>query len=126
MHKNRLESILNKNRKSDQRLTMIAIIKKGGNIISIGINDYFRLAYPFKDVNNYSKYSGLHAELDAINKCTKEQLKGSTIIVYGLSRTGKLPLSSRPCKSCYNAIKSVGIKKMIYYNKEGKEIRENV
>jgi tRNA(Arg) A34 adenosine deaminase TadA len=97
-----------------QRVTMISIIFKGNSILAIGENNYDRKQYPFKWKNKYKSYSGLHSELDAINKCNKHQLKGATIAIYGLRRINMVT-STFPCASCLNAIKDVGIKKIIYW-----------
>jgi deoxycytidylate deaminase len=120
-----LNFIVEKNRRVNQRITMIAIIQKGGKILSIGINNYFRLCYKFKEKNKYGRYQGLHAELDAIKKCTKEQLKGSTMIIYGQTIQGNFPKSTRPCEACYRAIVLTKIKKIIYYE-NGLEVKETI
>jgi deoxycytidylate deaminase len=105
------------------RVTMISIILKGGSILAIGENDYERKSYAFKNKNGYKQYQGLHSELAAINKCTKEQLKGSTIIIYGLGGE-QVPYSTKPCEHCLHAIKDVGIKTIIYYEHgEQKKLR---
>jgi deoxycytidylate deaminase len=120
-----LNNILENNRKINQRITMVAVIQKGGKILSIGINDYFRLCYKFKDRNQYGEYQGLHAELAAIKKCTKKQLQGSIMSVYGQTVQGNFPKSTRPCCNCLNAIKAVGIRKIVYYE-NGLEIKETI
>jgi tRNA(Arg) A34 adenosine deaminase TadA len=112
--RNERDNHTNSNKYTKQRITMISMIVKGGNILAIGENDYDRKSYPFKTVNRYKSYNGLHSELAAINQCTAEQLKGSTIVVYGLRRVNA-PYSTKPCPSCINAIKAVGIKKIVYY-----------
>jgi tRNA(Arg) A34 adenosine deaminase TadA len=113
--------INNPNKYVRQRVTMISIIFKGNCILSIGENNYDRKQYPFKGKNKYKPYNGLHSELDAINKCNKDQLKGSTIAVYGLRRINA-PYSTKPCPCCLNAIKDVGIKKIIYWENNQQQI----
>jgi tRNA(Arg) A34 adenosine deaminase TadA len=99
------------------RITMIALIIKGGSLLALAENNYQRLSYPFKKRNCYRHTSGLHSELAVINKCTASQLKGSTIVIYGLGGLHP-PRSSKPCSACMKAIKSVGIKKIIYFENE--------
>lgn len=108
-----------------QRIFMVAIIMKGGNILSIGYNDYNRLQYSFKKENKYNNSAGLHAEMSAIKKCSKTQLKGATIMVWGVSKAGNFILT-RPCESCRNAIKKVEIKKIIYFDKKNNKNIEKI
>ena len=104
---------------------MAAAIIKGGNIISIGNNKYNRLSYPYKQMNGYSKLSGLHAELDAIKKCSKSSLLGATIVITGVTKAGNRILT-KPCPACRNAIRAVGIKKIIYFDKSGQKHIERI
>lgn len=103
--------------RNDQKVAMIAMIIRGGNVIAIGKNNYHRLSFPYRTQDNYSKFSGIHAEKDAIRKCTKEQLKNSSIIIFGMNVSSGNIVKSKPCKSCLSAIKSVNIKKIIYFDK---------
>lgn len=82
-----------------------AIIVKGGRVLAFGINV------------NKGLYS-MHAEMVALNKCNKEELKGASIYVARVSN-GE-PRMSRPCDVCQHAIADVGIKKVFYT--EGVEV----
>lgn len=109
----------------NNRVCMVAMISKGGNILSTGINKVDRKKFPFKIRNQYPHYAGLHAEMNAINKCTKNQLSNASIIIIGISSAGNL-LKSKPCKACMNAIKAVGIKKVTYFDKTGQKFVEKL
>lgn len=105
------------------RMCMIAIIIKGNSVIATSSSNQDRKTYPFKFQNKYEQRHGYHAELNVINKCTSQQLRGSTIIVYGLTGGNNYPFSTKPCEHCLNAIKNVGIKKIIYFeNGEQKKL----
>ena len=123
---NKIYNYIKNSKQIDQRVTMIAIITKNGRVLSIGHNDKNRLSFPFKHKNGYSDLSGIHAEVDSIRKCFKSQLKGATITVIGINtRSGNMVLS-KPCISCMNAIKEVGIKRIIYFDKDGKKYIERI
>jgi deoxycytidylate deaminase len=101
--------------KPPQRIFMVAIIKKGGAVISIGYNNVLRKSYKWKKENSFRPEQGLHAEMDALNKY-HSPLKGATIEVYGSTYNGN-PLScTKPCASCRKALLIRGVKKLIYMN----------
>ncbi len=105
---------------------MVAIITKGGRVLSIGHNNKYRLSFPFKKENGYSSLSGQHAEMDAIRKVYSSRLKGTTITVLGVNSRSNNQVMSRPCNACSNAIKEVGIKRIIYFDKAGKKYIEKI
>lgn len=110
----------------EQRVQMIAIITKNGRVLSIGHNSKYRLSFPFKKENGYSELSGMHSEMDAIRKVYSSLLKGATITVLGINSRSNNQVMSKPCNACINAIKAVGIKKIIYFGKDGKKYIEKV
>jgi deoxycytidylate deaminase len=98
-----------------ERVITVAAISKGGSILSVGVNDYSRLSYPFKKINRYKERQGLHAELAAIFKCSKKQLKGSTMTVYAETRAGKPLACCKPCPACRRACELTGVKTIKYW-----------
>ena len=102
------------------RVTVMAVLVKGGSVLAMSDNDHLRRKYPFKRENRYTDYNGYHAELNVINQCNKKQLLGSTIIIYarGLEHSTR---SSFPCKACLEAIRRVGIKKIVYFEKNQRQ-----
>lgn len=110
----------------EQRVQMIAIITKNGRTLAIGHNNKNRLAFPFKKVNGYSTLSGIHAEMDAIRKVYSSQLKGATITILGINSRSNNLIMSKPCPACLRAIKEVGIKKVVFFDKEEKKYIERV
>lgn len=109
-----------------QRVTMFAAIVVGGNRLSVGTNNINRQSFPYKDANGYRALAGIHAEMDAIRKCRKKVLQGSTIVVWGFNTKSKNVVKSRPCKACMNAILAVGIKKVLWFTKQNEKIVEKV
>lgn len=87
-----------------------SVIVKGGRVIATGIN---------KDRNHPAIVSSehiktdcsVHAEIDAIKKA--KDATGATVYVARVNRRGQAR-DSRPCNRCYSALKSNGIKKIIY------------
>lgn len=90
-------------RSSHSRNMHAAIILKGGRVISTGYN-----------------HGQTHAEIAAIHRATRpggyKNLLGSTIISFMCRRrTGSIG-NSKPCSSCMDAIRSQGIRRVVYYN----------
>ena len=91
----------------DMRVTIGAVISKGGKVISVGHNQ--KKTHPL--TNTYS----LHAEAAAIigRRYHKEDLSGCSIWVYR-ERTSGEPGMSKPCDDCMRLIVASGIKKVYY------------
>ncbi len=123
---NKLINYIKNSKKIDQRVTMISIITKNGRVLSIGHNNKNRLSFPYKTENKYPSLSGIHAEMDSIRKCFKSQLKGATITIIGINTRSWNQVMSKPCEACMNAIKEVGIKRIIYFDKDEKKYIEKV
>jgi len=87
-----------------------AIIVKGGRVLATGINK--ERNHPMIVSSEHIKtHCSVHAEVDALKKAG--DVRGATIYVARVNRIG-LERNSRPCKYCYENIKSSGIKKIIY------------
>lgn len=99
-----------------KKYKMAAVCVKGGRVVGVGFN---------KDKNGVIKnrnylLKGHHAELDLILSMPKEMLKGSIIYVAGITRSGNLCWSSKPCAVCQTTLKSYGIKAAIYHDQYGR------
>jgi|SRR6266850_6942409 len=86
-----------------------AVIVKGNRVLSSGYNE---IRY-----DSWLKKSNRHAEEAAIVRLLKENrlsdLNGSTIYVSRVCPSGRLGLA-KPCKSCDQLIRSVGISQVVY------------
>jgi deoxycytidylate deaminase len=83
------------------------VVARGNKVISVGINKI--KTHP----RSNHPWSMVHAELDAILGCTKEELKGADIYLFRQTKNGK-PACSKPCQYCQKLIEVSGIKKVIY------------
>lgn len=88
-----------------------AVIVKAGRVISLGVNKWRNreMNSPQAEYNPYLTY---HAETDAIGNA-RNDLSGATIYIARIGKDGNEKFS-RPCQRCTQAIKAVGIKKVIY------------
>jgi len=88
-----------------------AVVAKGNKIIGWAPNK-FRNS-PFVDAENVSD----HAEAAVIRELLKNysDLKGTTIYIARLGRTGDIRMS-RPCSNCMKLIVDAGIKEIVYTN----------
>lgn len=111
-------------RQSGVRAAHVAILVKKNKIVKIGWNKNRThpktKEYPY--VGSRPKYNrinvGIHAELDVMMKCGKEDLRGHDMIVLRVDGTGKLN-NSRPCIGCMGAIKQFGVDNIYYSNCNG-------
>ena len=101
--------------KSEMRTKHGAIIVNNNKIISVGYNQY--------DYNMFHKIIerkrlSIHAEIDAINKCEKRLLRGSTMYVIRYSHIHHQLMDSSPCPRCQKILKKImreyGLQKVIY------------
>lgn len=90
-----------------------ACVMKKNKVLSVGCNSY--KTHPAS--GSYCKYH--HAEFDALIGLTRSDTLGATIFVARLRKDNKLAIS-KPCKSCQEMIDAMGIKKVVYVNREGK------
>lgn len=91
-----------------------SVIVKGGRVISTGINK--ERSHPRIVSSEHIKdHCSVHAEIDAIKKA--RNVSGATIYVARINKKGAAR-DSRPCKRCFETIKSNGIKKIVYTTSE--------
>lgn len=98
-----------------------AVIVKGGAVLSTGYNK-MRFTRELQRPT-------LHAEADAILKVLKEgrqaSLVGAVLYVSRYTKGGKVGLA-KPCSSCMELIRSVGISCVNYTNDDGSTTRMKV
>lgn len=109
-HRSRLNRAIKLAHLSEARHRHGAAIYKGGSLISVGVNVVKNSAFIIGDAACNPK---CHAETMAIKAAGQTELSGATIYVARINRTG-LPLYSRPCYTCMEAISQAGIKKIVY------------
>lgn len=94
-----------------------SVVVNKNKVISIGYNilkTHRHSPHPFKSS---------HSEFRAIWGVDPKELRGSSIYVYRQRKNGELGLA-KPCESCYNLIKSVGIKTIYYTDYDGYKVEE--
>lgn len=91
------------------RCRHVAVVVRGGRLLSIGYNHTKagRLFDPiFED-------KGYHAEIDALERLSDEELDGAVLYVVGMTRQGKI-LNSRPCFRCQVVLERLPLKDVLY------------
>ena len=94
-------------RDADCYYQLCALVVKKKRVLSVGYNN------PKTHPLAKTKMKQLHAEMDAIIRCTPEQLDGAELIVVRARRDRKVGMA-KPCKACHSFITSVGIKRVYY------------
>lgn len=64
-----------------------------------------------------AKYSGLHAEIQALKSSGRSKIRGSSMFVYRETKQGCLALA-KPCKDCMSKLIDFGIKWLFYTTSE--------
>lgn len=94
--------------KSDYHHKLGSVIIKKNRILGLGFNKPNKTSphsnHPFRTI---------HAELDAILSCDRQDLIGSTIYIYREFKDGS-PAPAKPCTYCQQLIELAGIKKVCY------------
>lgn len=86
-----------------------AIVYRSGRVLGTGTN-YMRnipdYQIPYEDIS-------VHAEIAAAKRVSPEALRGATVYI---ARRGKCDVHamSHPCPSCYEALKKMGVKRIVY------------
>ena len=96
-----------------------AVLVKGSSIRNVACNKHRHCSFGkrFRDHNDGDPT--LHAELGAILGMDRSITQGSTIYVVRINREG-LPRMSKPCPMCESALKHVGVKRVVYTDRNGR------
>lgn len=96
---------------SDRNQKHAAIIVKGGRILAMKTNK----GRNHPDIVSDAKTdAAIHAEVAALRACPPDMdLHGATIYIARAGRRG-VPLMSKPCPNCQDALRARGIRKVIY------------
>lgn len=87
------------------------VLVKGGSILSTGIN---QIRYKAIGSSHFTKWKeSLHAERDALSKCSKEDIRGSSLYIYRENANG-IPALSKPCSQCSYMLNELGVKKVYF------------
>lgn len=115
--------------KNPHGYTMVSLLCKNKNLLSLGINSYTKTHPNQPQTRNYLMTA--HAEVKAISRHIvkgKRITKDMTIYIAGITRSAitNCCCSSLPCESCMGFILSCGIKRVVYAtnDKNGYNIRE--
>ena len=103
--------------KSTYKVRIGAVIFSSKAIISSGHNDIRSSSIP----NKYKVWpNSIHAEQDAVFNCKDwSKLKGCSILVLKLSKVTKELSNAKPCTTCLELLRFVGIKTIHYSDQFG-------
>lgn len=92
-----------------------AVVFKGKKIYGVGHNEIRSSSLSMK---HRHRQESLHAEQAALLNLDWTKLKGCSILVIRVGKSGKLGMC-KPCPMCEKLIKYVGIKNIYYTTSEG-------
>tara|TARA_R100000005_G_C4881097_1_gene132704 strand:+ start:196 stop:639 length:444 start_codon:yes stop_codon:yes gene_type:complete len=90
-----------------------AVLVKGGSVISTSCNELDSVSWANKFRQHQCGHATRHAELGAILGVAREKTKNSIMYVVRVNPSNDF-LLSKPCPMCMQALKHVGVKKVIY------------
>jgi len=83
-------------------------------VIALGVNK--KKTHPFAGQNN--KFAYIHAEIDALLQLRGHDLSRASMYVFRFHKDGTMALA-KPCKSCMQAIRESGVKKVFWTTERG-------
>lgn len=89
-----------------------AVVANGNRVVSLAPNKYRN--NPQVDSDNAT----VHAEVAAIKAAGNKDLKGLTIYIARVAKSGKTAMA-RPCSNCMKVIVAEGIREIVYTNDIG-------
>lgn len=107
------------------RVKIGSILVYKNKVISVGYN--MKKSHPYQKIlNKYGKYNQdkinnyLHSEINCLLNVKDLDVNWNKvyIFIYREDKNGSLAMC-KPCSSCVNALKGIGIKKVFYTDKNG-------
>ena len=91
-----------------------AVVKRGGRILSVGVNTYKTYSPDFEETDKYPPRNQwtVHAEVAALRSLNFDA-RGAILYVARVNKYGDYRMS-KPCKNCMAAIQAAGIKRVVY------------
>jgi len=101
-----------------------AVLVKGSNVVNVSCNKNKFSSFALKFRRYNKDYATVHAELGSVLNVERSNTEGATVYVVRTNNQDELRLS-KPCDMCEEAMRWVGIKKVIYStsDKTFKEMR---
>lgn len=107
------------------RIKIGSVLVYKNKVISVGYN--MKKSHPYQKIlNKYGKYNQdrinnyLHSEINCLLSVKDLNINWNKvyIFIYREDKNGNLAMC-KPCSSCVNALKEIGIKKVFYTDKNG-------
>jgi len=101
-----------------------AVLVKGSNVVNVSCNKNKFSSFAMRFKRHNKDYATVHAELGSVLNVERSNTEGATVYVVRTNNQDDLRLS-KPCNMCEEAMRWVGIKKVIYSTSEDtfKEMR---
>jgi len=97
-----------------------AVLSKGSTVINTAFNKNKFSSFAMRFKKHNPKDATIHAELGAILNMGRKQTEGSIVYVVRTNKQQEFRMS-KPCNMCEEALRWVGIKKVVYSTNGGFE-----
>jgi tRNA(Arg) A34 adenosine deaminase TadA len=94
-----------------------AVLIKGASIINVSCNKNKFSSFATRFTKKEKEFVTVHAELGSILNVERTHTEGATVYVVRVNNQDELRLS-KPCPMCEEAMRFVGIKKVVYSTSE--------
>ena len=95
-----------------------AVLVKGNSVRNVSCNKHRHCNFGTRFRESNTGIPTLHAELGAILGMDRSVTQGATVYVVRINREGT-PRMSKPCPMCESALKHVGVKRVVYTDRDG-------
>jgi len=89
-----------------------AVLVKGANVVNVSCNKNKFSSFAMRFKKDNKDYATVHAELGSVLNIERSNTEGATVYVVRTNNQDELRLS-KPCDMCEEAMRWVGIKKVI-------------
>ena len=96
-----------------------AVLVKGSSVRNMACNKHRHCHFGKRFRQAHTGTATLHAELGVILGMDRSITRGATVYVARVNKEGD-PRMSKPCPMCENAMRHVGIKRVVYTNRNGR------
>lgn len=95
-----------------------AVLVKGSSVRNLSCNKQRHCHFGKRFREHHTGDATLHAELGVILGMDRSKTQGATVYVARINSDGERRMS-KPCPMCENAMRHVGVKKVVYTDRDG-------
>ena len=96
-----------------------AVLARGSSVLNVGVNKAQYTSFGARFRRDNPNFATIHAEIACILGVERKKTKGATVYVARINNLGE-EMYSKPCSMCQQAMRFVGVRRVVYTIGEGK------